>query len=93
MKLYDEDGNLIPLCYRCMEFEAFPDCSAWIMGQTPEHWKKMKASKCDAFGSENWWKVRNMGFDKPSDFKTFRKPPVKGKQNTMKGSKWGKEYA
>lgn len=89
-KLYDKEGHLLPLCIRCTEWEAFPECDAYRGGNMPEHWKTLKVHTCDCFFFENWWKSKNMHLKKLSDFKTFRKPPVKGKQNTAKGSKWFK---
>lgn len=90
-KLYDKDGNLIPLCFRCTTYNDFPECDAyhWTRGGSPSHWVQMKAAKCRDFSFDNWWKVNNMDCDKPSDFQTYKEPPVKGKQNTLKGSKWG----
>ena len=52
----------------------------------------MKATKCRYFVFDNWWKVNNMDAEKPSDFQTFKEPPVKGKQNTAKGSKWFEKW-
>lgn len=83
-RLYDKKGNLIPLCLRCTQYEEFPDCDRF-RGQ-PEHWKKYAAYACPRFFFDNWWKINNMWCNKPSDFKTFRKPPVSGPQNKAKGS-------
>lgn len=88
-KLYDKEGHLLPLCMRCDGWEAFPECDAYHWNTMPEHWRGLKVHTCDCFYYDNWWKFRGMSKGaKGSDFPTFRKPPVKGKQNTSKGSKW-----
>lgn len=79
MKLYDKDGNIIPLCYRCCYFTDFPYCDGF-KDTVPECWRKMKPNKCggyyyDKMFSKEWGK-------------TYRIPPIKGKQNTWKYSKW-----
>ena len=86
-KLYDNEGNLIPLCFRCYEYDDYPDCDGYRNSPFPDHMRNMKATACGGFGYDNFWKYNNFQCKKGSEFKTFRVPPIKGKQNYLKHSK------